>query len=252
VRAAFGVELPLRGLFEAPTLAGLAASIAAARRSQGAPAVPPILPVPRTGDLPLSWAQERLWFLDRLAPGGAAYNVPVAVQLAGELDAARFAAALAGVARRHEVLRTRFAEAGGGPVQVIDAEPDVPVRLVDLSALPAGERDAAARRLLAEEARRPFDLARGPLARALLLRLGEREHLALLNLHHVVTDGWSTGVLLRELAALYAGVSLPALPVQYADYAAWQRESLRDCGRGRSCNFSGERSATDGFGQAYQ
>ncbi|HEX5715932.1 MAG TPA: amino acid adenylation domain-containing protein [Thermoanaerobaculia bacterium] len=226
VRSAFGVELPLRSLFEAPTVAGIAGLIASAHRLEGAPEAP-IAPVPRTAEIPLSWAQERLWFLDRLAPANSAYNVPLAVRLTGELDPGRIADALAGVARRHEVLRTRFGEADGRPVQVIDPEPSLPVRSVDLSVLPAEERESEARRLLEEEARRPFDLARGPLGRALLVRLAGGEHVALINLHHIVTDGWSTGVLLREVAALYGGMPLPALPVQYADYAVWQREWLQ-------------------------
>ncbi len=237
VRQALGVELPLRSLFAAPTVAALAAELESAREPAGADAAPPIVPVPRHGELPLSYAQERLWFLDRFEPGGAAYNVPVAVRLSGELDRARFASALAGVAQRHEALRTRFREAGGRPVQVIDPEPDLPLRFADLSGLSEGEREEEAGRLLASEAGRPFDLAAGPLARALLLRLATGEHLALLTLHHIVTDGWSMGVLLREVAALYRGEELSALPVQYADYAVWQRQWLQGAGAGRTARL---------------
>ncbi|HVG11011.1 MAG TPA: amino acid adenylation domain-containing protein, partial [Thermoanaerobaculia bacterium] len=226
VRSAFGVELTLRSLFEAPTVAGLAGLVAARNLPDGTREVP-IVSVPRMAEIPLSWAQERLWFLDRLEPGGSAYNVPVAVRLTGELDPGRLAVALAGVAQRHEVLRTRFGEAGGWPVQVIDPVPCLPLRSVDLSGLPEEERETESSRLLEEEARQPFDLARGPLGRALLVRLAGSEHVALINLHHIVTDGWSTGVLLREVAALYEGMPLPELPVQYADYAVWQREWLQ-------------------------
>ncbi len=227
VRAAFGVELPLRALFETPTVAGIAALVEQARRPEDAPEVPPIAPAPRAGEIPLAWAQERLWFLDRLKPGGSAYNVPVAVRLTGTLDPARFADTLAAVARRHEVLRTRFAEAGGRPVQVIDPEPRLPLRMADVSGLPGDLREGEARRLVAEDARSPFDLVHGPLGRALLIQIGDGEYLALLNLHHIVTDGWSTGVLLFEIAALYVEAPLPELPVQYADYALWQREWLQ-------------------------
>ncbi len=232
VRQTFGVELPLRRLLEAPTIAALAREIASLRAG-GAAGLPPIVPAPRAEPPPLSFAQERLWFLDRLQPGGSAYNVPLAVRLSGTLDAGSLAAALAAVVRRHEAVRTTFAMADGRPVQVIHplARPALPG--VDLAGLPAARREAEARRLAREEARRPFDLAAGPLLRATLLRLiaGE-EHLALLTLHHIVSDGWSMGVLVRELGALYAACregrpsALPPLPIQYADFAVWQRRTL--------------------------
>ncbi|MEP7013165.1 MAG: non-ribosomal peptide synthase/polyketide synthase, partial [Acidobacteriota bacterium] len=223
VRDVFGVELPLRALFEAPTVAALAARIASIEG--GSPDLPPLLPRPEGDafDLPLSFAQERLWFLDRLEPGSAAYNLPVALYLRGELDVPRFARALAGVARRHEALRTRFRDSGTGPMQEIEAEAEIPFVETDLRLLPESARGAEATRLLSAEARMPFDLARGPLARARLLRLDEGLHLALLTLHHIAADGWSFGVLLSEIAALYGGAVLPPLTIQYADYALWQR-----------------------------
>ncbi|HEV8580076.1 MAG TPA: non-ribosomal peptide synthase/polyketide synthase [Thermoanaerobaculia bacterium] len=224
VREAFGVHLPLRRIFEASTLAGMAAAILDAEGA-AAPA-PPIRRAPRAADLPLSFGQERLWFLDRLQPGSSAYNVPLAVHAEGRLDARRLAAALSALARRHEVLRTVFAERGGEPVQVVMPAAEVPLPSVDLRDLPAASRQLEAQRLTAEEAVRPFDLARGPLLRCLLLQLDTERALLVLNLHHVVTDGWSMGVLVREINALYAGSSPPELPVQYADFAAWQRRWL--------------------------
>ncbi|HVR96499.1 MAG TPA: amino acid adenylation domain-containing protein, partial [Thermoanaerobaculia bacterium] len=218
VRTALGAELPLRQLFESPTVAGLALAV---RESQGGTQAPPIVPVSRDGDLPLSFAQQRLWFLDQLEPGSAAYNIPLAVRLSGELSAGALAEVFAGIVRRHEALRTTFTAREGRPVQVI-GPPRVELPVVDLSHV--SEQEAL--RLAREEARRPFDLQRGPLLRLALLRLGDREHVLLLTLHHIVSDGWSMGVLLREIAALYAGAVLPELPVQYADFAVWQRRWL--------------------------
>jgi amino acid adenylation domain-containing protein len=246
VRRAWAVELPLRALFELPTVARLAAHLAALKAGGQAAAVPPITallrdPRPRhAGDqaraaarLPLSFGQQRLWFLDRLEPGGAAYNMPAAVRLRGELDAAAMAAGLSEVVRRHEVLRTVFALDGGEPVQVPLAAAAVALPRVDLTGLPAGRREAAAGRLLAAAAGRPFDLAAGPLLRPLLVRLDAREHLLLVVVHHIASDAWSMGLLVRELSLLYAAAArrapspLGELPLQYADYAAWQRGWLR-------------------------
>jgi amino acid adenylation domain-containing protein len=224
VRSILGVELPLRRLFETPTIRELARALEAARKG---PMAPPIAPVPRDRDLPLSFAQQRLWFLDQLEPGSAAYNIPAAVRLSGEVSPARLAAVFAEVVRRHEALRTTFDARDGGPVQVIaprGPRPELPE--IDLSGLP--DPETAARALALAEARTPFDLARGPLLRLALLRLGKGDHVLLINLHHIVSDGWSIGVLLREVAALWAGgpAALPDLPVQYADFAVWQREWL--------------------------
>jgi amino acid adenylation domain-containing protein len=223
VRAAFGVELPLAEVFAHPTVAGLAREIERARREDdggGALPAPPLVPAHRVGPLPLSFAQERLWFLDQLEAGGPLYNVPVAARLRGPLDAGRLAAAWRGIARRHEALRTTFPAAGGKPVQTVAAEPALDLERIELD-------EAAAFRRLDEEARRPFDLARGPLARALLIRLGADDHLLALTFHHTVADGASMEVLFRELSALYAGDE-PAPPaVQYPDYAVWQRGWLQ-------------------------
>jgi amino acid adenylation domain-containing protein len=233
VSQAFGVELSVARLFEASTVAALAPIVTAALRGARAAEAPPLRPVPRRDDLPLSFAQERLWFLDRLAPGNPAYNLPVAVRLAGPIDHLLLVAALRAVVRRHESLRTTFAAVDGRPVQRIApcSAPDIP--LVDLAAMPEAAREAEARRLVDREGLRSFDLAAGPLLRALLVRLAAEEHLSFWNMHHIVSDGWSFGVFLKELGLLYDAAArsapspLPALPVQYADFALWQREWLQ-------------------------
>ncbi|HSG40609.1 MAG TPA: condensation domain-containing protein, partial [Thermoanaerobaculia bacterium] len=185
------------------------------------------------GPLPLSFAQERLWFLDRFAPGDPVYNIPAFVRLTGRLDTPALRRTLTEVTRRHESLRTTFGERDGVPFQVIAPTSKVPLPLADLSALPVPLREGEMLRLATREARRSFDLARGPLFRATLLRLADHDHGLLLNLHHVVTDGWSQGVLVREMAVLYEALAagrlspLPEPPIQYADYAVWQRNRLR-------------------------
>nr|QEO74483.1 condensation domain-containing protein [uncultured bacterium] len=187
--------------------------------------------------VPTSFAQQRLWFLNQLEPGSTAYNVPAAVRFSGTLDRGALERCLREIIRRHETLRTTIGVEGGQPVQII-AQPPGPgrplLREVDLSGLAEGQgRSAEVLRLAREEAGRPFDLERGPLVRATLLRLGEGEHVLLLTMHHIVTDGWSMGILLDEISALYGAYvrgeesPLSELPIQYADYAAWQRENLR-------------------------
>ncbi|HEX2203635.1 MAG TPA: amino acid adenylation domain-containing protein, partial [Longimicrobium sp.] len=190
--------------------------------------------IPTSPDVfPQSFAQQRLWFLQQVDPESAAYNLAVGFRMEGRLDAAALARTLTEVARRHETLRTVFAGGEPHPVQVVLPPATVPLPIVDLGALPPEAREAEAARRGVEEARRPFDLARGPLFRALLLRLGEERHLLYLSMHHVVTDGWSLGVLFRELGALYGAFArgepspLGELEVQYADFAAWQRERLQ-------------------------
>jgi amino acid adenylation domain-containing protein len=226
VRNVLGVDLPMRAVFEEPTLAGFAA-LAERAREGGAQPSPPLVRVPRTGPLPTSFAQQRLWFLDQLEPGSSAYNLSGAIRLSGALDIAAFIGALSGIVRRHESLRTVFVEEDGQPRQMIREAADLPVTVFDLSGLTAESRETEVRRVAAAEARRPYDLARGPLVRCTLVRLAEREHALLVGLHHIVADGWSLGIFMRELGALYRGETLPELPVQYADYASWQRGWLR-------------------------
>ena len=229
IRAAFGAEMPLRAVFEAPTLEAMAQRIAGAALAD----VPAIVPVARTAAPPLSYAQQRLWFLDLLDPGSRTYNIPVAVRLDGLLDATALERALGEVVRRHEALRTSFADIDGEPVQVIAPAWALSMPQSDLSDLPHAEREAKAQSLAQDEARTGFDLRTGPLLRASLIRLSGDEHILLVTLHHIVADGWSMGVLIRELAALYgafrAGQAspLPELAIQYADYAQWQRDWLR-------------------------
>ncbi|MFC4048008.1 condensation domain-containing protein, partial [Dactylosporangium siamense] len=208
VRAVLGADLPVSALFDAPTVARLAVAVDAAGAGVAAPA---IVPVHRDRPLPLSFAQQRLWFLHRLEPGSVEYNAPMTIALEGELDVAALSAALAALVARHEVLRTRLvADEHGVPWQVIDPAPerfDLPV--VDE---------------LGPQV--PFDLAAGPLFRASLLRVSADEHVLALSMHHVVGDEWSAPILRRELETLYAGAALPPMPVQYADFAVWQRQWL--------------------------
>jgi amino acid adenylation domain-containing protein len=236
VREAFAVELPLRTFFEAPSVAAVAAEVAALTLAGGEAEGGAIVPVPRDGRLPLSFAQERLWFLDRLDTRTLAYNESAAFRMTGRLDVAALRASLDEILRRHESLRTAFPEVEGEAAAAI--QPPAPFELpeVDLRtvpAVPAELREEEARRLALRAAARPFDLARGPLVRGLLLRLDEAEHAVLFAFHHIVFDGWSTGIFVRELSALYAArlagqaSPLPPLAVQYADFAAWQRRWLR-------------------------
>ncbi|HVR99921.1 MAG TPA: condensation domain-containing protein, partial [Thermoanaerobaculia bacterium] len=194
-----------------------------------------ILPQPRDpAGSPLSFAQQRLWFLDQLAPGGVSYNVPGLFLLRGDLDVAALAAGIAAIVERHEILRTTFGLAGGGgePVQLVNPPEPFPLPVVDLGGLPEPARLPEVRRLAFEQVRRPFDLARGPLLRGILAALDGRERAILLTTHHIVTDGWSMVLLMKELGALYEAFAqgrpspLPPLPLQYADFAVWQRRWL--------------------------
>jgi len=232
VRAAFGIELRLRSLFERPNLRGLAAVVDTAVSSGKVIERGQIERVSHDGPLPLSFAQQRLWFLDQLEPGSPFYNIPVAVRLQGELQLEVLENSLTEIIRRHEVLRTSFPDKNGEPYQQVNDCKPIKLALVDLRGLTAEGREAEVARLRSAETRRPFDLSAGPLLRARLLRLEEKEHVALLTLHHIVSDGWSMGVLVREVASLYESYSqgvtaqLPELGIQYADYAVWQREWL--------------------------
>jgi amino acid adenylation domain-containing protein len=228
VEHALGVELPLADLFQSPTVAALAVRIA---ELGGAEPAAPFAAVSRVEPVPLSFAQQRLWFLDQMEPASAAYNVPGALRLSGPLRADALAAAVGEVVRRHESLRTGFPGDRGEPRQAIAPEVCVAMARIDLSRLPEPARSAAAAVVLRAEAGRPFDLARPPLLRACVLGLGRDEHVFLLTMHHMISDGLSLQVLFRELAALYAAAlagrpsPLPP-PPQYADFALWQRNVL--------------------------
>ncbi|HEY2740022.1 MAG TPA: amino acid adenylation domain-containing protein, partial [Thermoanaerobaculia bacterium] len=241
LRSAFGVELSLRTLFEALTLSELAARIEAALRTQGfgtdqlAPPIEPIEPSRRAGPLPMSFAQQRLWFIDQLEPGSPLYNIPVTLRVEGPLDGAVLALCLDEIVRRHEALRTIFAVREGEPVQIVQPVSSFVLPLVDLSGLPESRREAQALALSAAEAGRPFDLGglrQGPLLRGVVLRLAEVDHVTTLTMHHIASDGWSMGILVREITELYAVLSagrpphLPELPVQYGDFAVWQHSWL--------------------------
>jgi len=233
LREIFQIEVPVPSLFEHPTVSALSEEVERRRAADDVPHAPPFVPVARSGELPASFAQQRLWFLDQWEPASGLYNIAAAVHLTGPLDTEALERSLREIVRRHEVLRTHFAATEGRPVPVITEESSLPLPVIDLSDLPAGEREPEARRLAGEEARRPFHLAAGPLLRVTLLRLAPDEHVALVVLHHIVSDGWSVGVLNRELGALYEAYAagrpsrLPDLPLQYADYAVWQRQWLQ-------------------------
>ena len=234
VREAFSVEVTLRKLFEEPTVGGLATRIEQLLKQGTGVTAPSITRVSREEYLPLSFAQQRLWFIDKLEPGNPFYNISVVVTLSGELDIAALERTLTAVVRRHEVLRTHFAEVDGEPVQVIEPLGPLYLPVTDFSEIPEPERVAEVRRLAQAEAATGFDLSRGPLLRVQLLRLADSEHVALVTMHHIVSDNWSMGVLIRELSALYQAftngteATLTELPIQYADYAAWQRAWLTD------------------------
>jgi acyl carrier protein len=227
VREVFSVELSLRTLFEQPTVSGLARSIEAALRKESQSLAPPLRQVSRDERLPLSFAQQRLWFLAELDPKSTFYIVPTAVRLQGQMNFDALQQALNEIVRRHEVLRTSFRTVDGEPVQVIS--PPQPVKILREDA----EDEETARRLMNDEANIAFDLSEGPLLRVKLLRLADDKHVLLLTMHHIISDGWSMGVLSKELTALYRSFNrgeestLAELPVQYADYAVWQREWLQ-------------------------
>ncbi|MFI0487357.1 amino acid adenylation domain-containing protein [Actinomadura sp. 9N215] len=230
IRVRFHVDLPVAAVFDAPTLAGLAATIDTAARSQPPP---PIAPIDGNGPLTLSFAQQRLWFLNRLEPDSPEYNIPSALRLTGELDTAALQRALDEIAARHRVLRTTIATAADGTTsQHVHAPAPVELTSVDLSGLPADQAEDRARRVLDEVSAAPFDLAVDPPLRTTLIRIGQDEHVLGFTLHHIASDDWSTGIFARELSALYSAFRsgepspLPPLEVQYADYAAWQREVL--------------------------
>ncbi|HLL46137.1 MAG TPA: condensation domain-containing protein, partial [Longimicrobiaceae bacterium] len=232
VREEFSVDVALDAVFETPTVAGMAHRVAALCGDADAGQPSAIPRVPRTGPLPLSYAQERLWVMDRLEPGNPMNNVPVGGWLRGPLDVGAARRALAEMVRRHEIYRTVYAEADGEPVQVVLAHAEVPLPVDDFSAVPEAERMATVRRVLDEGARLPLDLATGPVLRARLLRFGAELHALLVTMHHIVVDGWSGGIFFHEWGTLYVAFAagepspLPELPIQYADYAAWEREQL--------------------------
>lgn len=233
IRTEFGVQVPLTALYQAPTVAGMAQLIDDGPGVTGPPVPPPLQRASRDEPLPLSFPQERVWFLEKFAPANLAYQAQATIRLQGPLDVAAFAAALNEIVRRHEIFRTRFIELDGVPAQRAVAAVQVELPVVDFSHLPEEERGVAADRLIGERVRRrPFKLDEPPLATWLLMRLGPDEHMLLHHEHHLVHDGWSFAVFADELGALYEAYlagkpsPLPEPELQFADLAAWQRNWL--------------------------
>jgi amino acid adenylation domain-containing protein len=233
LRDAFQVELPLRTLFEASTVADLAKRIELARRTEPELEAPPLCSRAGQTALPLSFAQQRLWFLDQLEPNSPLYNLFRTVRLRGELKVDALQKALELLVNRHASLRTTFIANDGQPVQVIAEAGPVTLPIINLAHYLEADREVEVQRLLAEEAVRPFDLAADLMLRAKLVRLGGEEYILLLTVHHIAADGWSMGLLFRELSLLYGACCqdkpspLPSLPIQYADFALWQRQWLQ-------------------------
>jgi amino acid adenylation domain-containing protein len=224
VRETFKVEVPLRALFETPTIAEFARTVDEALQSNTVGTLPPIKRADRSEALALSFAQQRLWFIDKLSSGNTVYNIQVAVRLIGHLDRLALEKALNEIIRRHEVLRTTFAFVNGALVQVIAPEHSVALTT---------QAEVSLEQVCAEEARHSFDLGKLPLVRFRLVKLGDTEHALLLTMHHIISDGWSLGVITQELASLYNAFTkdepspLPELSIQYADFAQWQRSWLQ-------------------------
>ncbi|MEH2114380.1 amino acid adenylation domain-containing protein [Nostoc sp.] len=232
VRSRLKVEIPLRSLFAAPTIAELAPSIQQLQQQDIELSAPPIFRRLENAEIPLSYAQQRLWFLDQLESNNASYNTSIGLRLVGTLNVAALEQSLKELIDRHEVLRTNFVTVDGQAAQIIQTQPNWTVTVVDFQHLPLTEQKTTAQKLLEQRAIEPFDLAHDPLIRAILIVLSETEQWLLVCMHHVVFDGWSIGLFVQELQALYNAYSqgqpspLLPLPIQYADYAIWQRQWL--------------------------
>jgi amino acid adenylation domain-containing protein len=235
LREAFHLELPLRAIFERPTVTGLATRVDEDLRQRGGEAadLPPLVRLDREAALPLSFAQRRLWFLDQLEPNSAFYNLPAIFGISGSLDAAVLRAAVREVTRRHETLRTTFTLIDGEPFAQVHPAGAVDLPLVDLSELLPVDRETASLALVSAEVRRPFDLGRGPLTRICLYSLDREEHLIAITMHHTISDGWSVSLLIEEVITVYGALvagrpsPLPELPIQYVDFADWQQRRLQ-------------------------
>ncbi|WP_029630618.1 condensation domain-containing protein, partial [[Scytonema hofmanni] UTEX B 1581] len=240
IRQVFQVELPLRYLFEKPTIAGLAKEIEKAIKVDSGVEATNIERIARSPELPLSFAQQRLWFLAQLEPDSPFYNIPAAVRLQGQLNVEALQQSFNEIISRHEALRTNFQTREGQAVAVISKEKPLTLSIFDISELPTNQQEAEIKQQAAQEAQQPFDISSDHLLRVKLLRLGEQEHIILLTMHHIVSDGWSIGVLVQELAKLYQAFSngqpslqdatrtpLAELPIQYVDFAVWQRQWLQ-------------------------
>ncbi|KST68574.1 amino acid adenylation domain-containing protein [Mastigocoleus testarum] len=240
VREAFCVEIPLSSLFTNPTIEQLSLAIETEHQIDSGLKLTAIEPVDReeiNTHLPLSFAQQRLWFLHQLEGSSAAYNMPAAVKLNGNLEISALEQALTEIVQRHEVLRTSFKVVNGSPVQVINPNQSLSLPLINLQHLPENEKTAEVKRLAIAESQQPFDLSKSPLLRATIVQLGNESHVLLLTMHHIASDGWSIGIFIQELSTLYQALSqgkplstatqsLAPLPIQYADFAHWQRKWL--------------------------
>ncbi|EEF60978.1 amino acid adenylation domain protein [Pedosphaera parvula Ellin514] len=234
IRQTFKVELPLSSLFDAPSIASLAAGIEAGTWNQGGMAAPPIKPTEKKTNAPLSFSQRRLWFIDRLEPGSHAYNVPLAIRLEGTLNVAALEQSLNKIIERHEALRTTISFVDGSLAQVTTPHLKLALAITDLRKLDEADRDAHAKMVIEEDARKPFDLERGPLIRGTLVKLDDVRNELLVVMHHIISDGWSLGLILTELDLFYtaftSGKTVPAPPeltVQYVDYAVWQNQWMQ-------------------------
>src|SRR4029453_6743435 len=230
VRDITRAEVSLLSFFEMPTVAGMTAIIEAADRTEQELPTSAIMPVSREGPLLAAIAQEHFWLFDQLLPGLPLFNIPYIICLRGALNVAVLEQSFDEIIRRHEVLRTTFATIDGQLVQIVAPPWHMTLTVQDLQAFPEVKRAAEIQRLVQDESQHSFSLTQGPLLRGCLLHLDEQEHLLLVMLHHIISDGWSLGVLMHELAILYdafaagAPSPLPELPMQYADFAAWQRQ----------------------------
>jgi amino acid adenylation domain-containing protein len=232
IRRTFGIEVPVQIVFEAPTVAAMTLALERLLHQGPGDGLPGILPVNRSEEIPLSFAQRRLWLIDQLEPGTPLYNMAAAVRMKGALDVAVLKRSLREICRRHEILRTSFPTPNGHPVQQISLTAQLPVLMVDLEGLGTIEKYRELDCLLHQGAWQPFDLVVGPLLRVNLVRMEQEDHALVFSMHHIVSDGWSVGILVREFMELYAAYvtgkesPLPELPVQYADFAFWQRRYL--------------------------
>lgn len=233
IRESLDVELPLRSLFEAPTVAGQARYIEAARLEEKGLSTVPLVPVTRDVHIPLSFSQQHLWFIDQLEPGSIFYNISTSVRLEGKLDLPAFNKTLAEIWRRHEVLRTSFETVEGKPFQVIAPPGGFRLALVDISDMEIRKREKELARLLSAEPSRPFNLSQGPLMRTTLVKFDEETHVVLFTIHHIISDSLSMAILVREVGILYEAFAsgkdspLPELPVQYVDFTYWQHQMLQ-------------------------
>lgn len=234
VRDVLAVEVTVRAMFEYPTIQQLARHVETIRRDSAKPTEPATVALPRNRPFPLSYSQQRMWFMYQLAPLGTAYNMPFAIRLRGQFERALCKQALEILGQRHEAFRTTFTIAQGEPAQVIADVPYIGLEEIDLRLFSEEQRLMEAKNRIESESRRPFDLAAGPLARVVFVRLAADDTVFLLHMHHVIADQWSAGILGRELVEIYNSLRrekppvLPPLPIQYVDYAVWQRQVLRE------------------------